>query len=449
MKRVAIVVSLPLWAILATLFLSPSARAGERFRPALQGAVLNHYIVILDENAVGFPAGHAEAPARVWELAEDLSRIFGVRVERTWGNALNGFVIEAPEAVARRLSRHPFVTLVEQDTSSMALTAVAPNCYNGSSFPSNTRPLPSTAYSTGSQVISCSDPATNCIDNWGLDRIDQRNLPRDGVYSWGSNGYAVHVYVMDSGINNHNEFSDYMGISRIIRSINATVPPGDPAASDTSDGLGHGTHVAGILGGRTYGVAKDALLHAVKVCDNIGVCQVSWLITGFDHARQQKTQYGWRAVANLSANNLNWKDSTSLVTAVNNTIAAGIQLVQSAGNQGNSACLYSLGGVTETLVAGGTTHVDARWPNSNYGSCVDLFAPAADIFSAYFRGSNQYCELSGTSMAAPHVSGALALYLSLANYTPSQLRSLLLSDATNGVLSNVGTESPNKLLYIP
>lgn len=442
------------------LLLAGSAWAtDERFRPAVRNPVPDRYIVLLEEDALGVAAGEVEAPARVRELATELTRVFGGKVERTWGSAVTGFVLEAPEAVARRLSRHPFVAMVEQDYSAKVFNAVAPNCYTGTNFPSDARALPPSSTS-GVQSISCTNPATSCLDNWGLDRIDERDLPADGVYTWGANGYAVHAYVLDTGINHHFQFRDHLGLQRILRSphaINTTVPPGHPLYNVTTDQLAHGTHVAAILGGRTYGVAKDVVLHPIRI-SNSGNVDVSWLISGVDFVRQNKTQYGWRAVATLSANDIGWKDSEMLKTAIANLIAAGVQFVQSAGNQNSLACTYSLGGVTDALVVAGSNIGDARWVTSasngsNFGSCVDLFAPAQDIFSAY-RANNdaynkQYCELTGTSMAAPHVAGALALYLSQANYTPSQLRSLVLADASNGKLTNIGAGSPNKLLFIP
>ena len=430
------------------LAIAASAPAQE----VLEGAVPGRYIVVLSDAAVGMPAGFGNAPNQVRELAADLSRVFNLRVERVWGHALNGFVAELDEAEARRLARHPFVEVVEQDLRGPALSA-PPSCYSGATFPQDTRTLPS-SFPNSSQSISCADPNGTCIDNWGIDRVDQRFLPRNASYSWGDNGYAVHVYVIDTGIDHHREFRDYLGLPRVIHSF------GRDFTTDNilTDCYGHGTHVAGIIAGRTYGVAKDALLIPVKFVTCGNQSQASWLISSIDFVRQQVAQYGWPAVANLSGGNRSdWSALTSLQMAAQNLVASGVQLVQAAGNQNRAACTYSLGGTTDALVVGGTTHSDSRWSGSNYGGCVDLFAPAALITSAAFSSSGTgslsyapYCELTGTSMAAPHATGALALYLD-ANpaYTPSQLRSLVLGDATTGVLTNIGTGSPNKLLYLP
>ncbi|HEX2255071.1 MAG TPA: S8 family peptidase [Thermoanaerobaculia bacterium] len=428
-----------------------AAADAAKFRSAGPDAVPDRWIVLLEEAAVGGPAGQAAGPQRVRELALDLGRIFGLEVERTWGHAVNAFLVTAPEPAARRLARHPFVAIVEPDVH---VAAAVPNCYTGTTFPSNGRALPSSS-DFQSQAISCSDPATSCVDNWGIDRIDQRSLPRDGSYSWGLNGTGVYVYVLDTGINYHYEFRDHFGLQRLERGlgVNTTVPVGHADRGDSTDDLGHGTHVAGILGGRTYGVAKDVHIVPVKVFVG-GGGDVSYLIDGIDFVRAQQGEYGWEAVATLSANSSAWRLNTTLVTAVQNLIGAGVQLVQSAGNQASQhSCTYSLGGVTDALVVGGTTVADQRWSGSNFGTCVDLFAPAADVFSSYAGTDDgfekRYCELTGTSMAAPHVAGALAIYLESASYTPGQLRGLVLGDATAGALGGLGTGSPNLLLYVP
>lgn len=420
----------------------------------LVGPIPGRYIVTLRDAAVGVPPGHADAPARLRSLAGELSDLFEARVERTWGHAINGFVAEGlTEEQARRLARHPFVVAVEQDKEWRFVSAAA-NCYGSSPLPTNTRPLP-LSFPNSSQVITCADPTNSaCVDNWGIDRVDQRNLPLDAFYSWGDNGYAVHIYIIDTGIDAHYEFRDHLGLSRVDRTNGADFT-GD---GNTYDCYGHGTHVAGIAGGRTYGVAKDAILHPVKfgTCPNSFMS--SWLISSVNFVSQNVSQHGWPAVANLSGGNTTeLTNDIAFQTAVNNLIAGGVQFVQAAGNQNTNACSFSLGNTTNALVVGGTAHTDSRWSGSNFGSCVDLFAPAALINSTAYElvgngtGYNaKYCELTGTSMAAPHVTGALAIYLDgNPSLTPAQLRSLVLNDATNGVLTNIGPGSPNKLLYIP
>ena len=440
--------------VLSLLLTSSAASALDAVRV---GPIPGRYVVTLRDAAVGVVAGHANAPNQVRSLAKELARAYPGRIERTWGHALNGFVVEGlSREQARRLARHPFVEAVEQDQQWRFVSAAA-YCYGPGPLPTNTRPLPS-SLPNSSQVISCSNPTlASCIDNWGIDRVDERTLPRDAFYSWGNNGYAVHIYIIDTGIDNHIEFQDHLSLSRVDRTNGADFT----TDGNTYDCYGHGTHVAGIAAGRTYGVAKDAILHPVKFGSCTGFNE-SWLVSAVDFVSQNVSQHGWPAVANLSGGNTTaLTNHKGFRTAVNNLIASGVQFVQAAGNQGLNACSYSLGGTTDALVVGGSTHTDSRLMSSpifsNFGSCVDLFAPAGLINSAGYELSGngngynaKYCELTGTSMAAPHVSGALAIYLDgNPNLTPAQLRNLVLGDATEGVLTNIGTGSPNKLLYIP
>ena len=455
-KMLYVLTSLMVLSLTAALPALAARDLDQRFvaAPAGTDAVPGRYLVLLEEAAVGSAPG-LEAARGVRELTEDLARAFTFRVERTWSDALTGFVAEMSEDEARHLARHPFVALVEQDYGVQGISAMAPSCYAATStHPTNTRALPTPVFGVWKQTLSCKYPSSNCIDNWGLDRIDQRYSPQDGKYTSTLPGTGVFIFVFDTGIADNREFLNLAGASRVARSLGQNFSTSG-SSTNTIDYLGHGTHVAGLAAGRTYGVAKIASMVPIKVCNNSGYCYASGLISGFNHATALKNAYpGEDAVGTLSANHSSWKNDTLLVAAVNNMIAAGAQLVQSAGNQGASACTYSFGNVSDTIVVGGTDSSDARYDytssnESNYGSCVDLFAPAQEIVSAS-RVYNRYCSLTGTSMAAPHVAGALALYLEQhPGSTPAQLRSWLISDATTGVLSNVGSGSPNRLLYVP
>ena len=446
----------------------PLAAAGEGLASVKEGPIEGRYIVTLTDGAVGSRPGLKKAPAAVSSLAAELAPLYSARVERTWGHAINGFVLEGlSEKEAKRLARHPFVESVEQDQWLPFFSAGA-HCYaNGAGAASfNSRNMPST--STFFQYIQCSNPATSsCIDNWGLDRVDQRDLPLNTNYRWNLNGQGVHIYILDSGIEDNREFQDRFGRMRIDRDNSRDFTfdnkPPQPPEWAHRDRQGHGTHVAGIAAGNTYGVAKGATLHAVKTATYLNAASIGWLASGLDFVHENVSEYGWPAVANLSGANSTIFERGSGSTAVKNAIlsldALGVQLVQSAGNLGRDACKVSYGRSTFALVVGATTITDALWPSSNFGSCVDLYAPGVLINSAdaphrdsppsssHYGG---YCELTGTSMSAPLVTGTLALRLQASPRSSTRsLRSWLLHFATKGRVSGLDASSLNRLLYIP
>jgi len=449
---------------LLSVALVPLATAND-LDPVFVGPVPGRYIVTLSDAAVGVVAGDPSAPSAVRSLAEDLARIYDGRVERTWGDALNGFVVEGLDKdMAKHLARNPFVLAVEPDNQWRSPPPLAIGCEEEGPFRTDRRTLPS-SQSNGSQLIICGNPGgAYCVDNWGLDRINQRDGTRDGSYAWGENGYAVHIYIIDSGIDEHREFRDHLGLSRVDRT-NAANFTND---LDTYDCTGHGTHVAGIAAGRTYGVAKDAILHPVKVgtlCTTPNSMD-SWLISALDFVRQSVGQHQWPAVANLSGGNgLELNRTMAFQLCAANLIASGVQLVQSAGNEGLNACVSSLGDTTDALVVASSNSDDEQSATSNRGRCIDIFAPGDEINSARFTpvGNGdwlgaEFCSMSGTSMAAPHVSGALALYLdSSPGLTPSHLRNLLIGDSSIDVLCDdemecedpINETTPNRLLYVP
>ena len=279
---------------------------------------------------------------------------------------------------------------------------------------------------------------------WGLDRIDQRNLPFNGGYSYTTVGSGVTAYVVDSGINTaHTDFA-----ARIVRSafVDFTGVPGASASetADIEDCNGHGTHVAGTLGGTVYGVAKDVSLVPVKVFQCDGTSNDSDIINGLDFVLSDHAAHPGPAVANLS---LGGSLSPSLDTAVANVIAAGITVVVAAGNDNVDACTQSPANVTAAITVAASNIIDHAAAFTNRGSCVDIFAPGVSILAAWIGSSTASNVISGTSMAAPHVAGVVARLLELTpTATPAEVWTALDTTATVGVLS-VGAGDPNKLLY--
>jgi hypothetical protein len=233
------------------------------------------------------------------------------------------------------------------------------------------------------------------------------------------------------------------------------VAPGFTSIADgygTEDCDGHGTHVAGIIAGNTYGVAKGATLVPVRVLDCTGTGLDSGIVAGIDWVTSQKTQLGINAVANMSLSGAN---SGAINLAVVNSIAAGVTYTVAAGNLNYFACLYSPGNVVDAITVGATTSTDQKQAYSNFGSCIDIWAPGDSITSAFGTSDTSIQTLTGTSMAAPHVAGAAALYLSAnPGATPAQVAAALIANASSRVLSiptvisTPAATSPNLLLNI-
>ncbi len=353
-------------------------------------AIPDQYIVVFHDWAVGPRGQWSAAP----ELAAAVAAGYGASVERVYQHALSGFAARMSKETALKLSEDPRVAFVEED---------------------------------GMMYAS----VTQSNATWGLDRIDERDLPRDGNYVYNFTGSGVRAYVIDTGIlTSHRQFG-----SRASAVY-------DAFGGNGQDCNGHGTHVAGTIGGSTYGVAKSARLRAVRVLDCGGSGPTSGVIAGVEWVTANHIK---PAVANMS---LGGGASTSLDMAVNNSINAGVTYAVAAGNENQNACNVSPARVGNALTVGSTTSSDARSSFSNFGTCVDLFAPGSSITSAWSTSTTATRTISGTSMASPHVAGVAALYLqSDTGASPATVRDAIIDAATTDRLSGIGSGSPNRLLY--
>jgi subtilisin family serine protease len=316
----------------------------------------------------------------------------------TYTHALKGFSAQLPDAAVAALRRDPSVAYIEQDQVMRAITE-----------------------QTGA--------------TWGIDRVDQRDLPLNGTYVYNADGTGVTAYIIDTGIRfDHVEFG-----GRAVKGFDAVTSGGTAA-----DCNGHGTHVSGTVGGATYGIAKNVRLVAVRVLDCNGSGTTSGVIAGIDWVTADHAA-GAPAAANMS---LGGGASTSLDNAVINSINDGVTYGIAAGNSNADACNYSPARAGPALTVAATTSTDARASFSNYGTCVDIFAPGSSITSAWYTSSTATNTISGTSMATPHVVGAAALYLQTnPTATPAQVEAALEGNATTGRVTSAGTGSPNLLLY--
>jgi subtilisin family serine protease len=352
-------------------------------------AIRGQYIVVLKP----------DASTRLEELiaAAELAGVGETRLLFRYEAALNGFAAVLPDRAVEALRLHPAVDYIDVDQAV--------------------------------QIDATQSPAT-----WGLDRIDQRNLPLSNSFTYNATGAGVTAYIIDTGIRfSHNEFG-----GRAVTGYDAV----DGGSAD--DCNGHGTHVAGTVGGSTYGVAKGVQLVGVRVLNCSGSGSTSGVIAGVDWVTSNHAA-GAPAVANMS---LGGSISTSLDSAVTRSINDGVSYAIAAGNSNRNACNYSPARVSAAITVGATTSSDTRASYSNYGSCLDIFAPGSSITSAWYTSNTATNTISGTSMATPHVAGVAALYLQgNPGASPSTVRNALVNNATTGVVKSAGTNSPNRLLF--
>ncbi len=350
-----------------------------------EGVIRDRYIIVFQSSASD--ADVNDAADRVRGNSE---------VHYRYAAAIKGFAATLPAPAVEGLRRNPKVAYIEQDATVT--------------------------------IDTTQSPAT-----WGLDRIDQRNLPLNNAFTYTSTGSGVTAYIIDTGIQiSHQEFGGRASIGT------DTVNDGRNGA----DCNGHGTHVAGTVGGSTYGVAKSVALVAVRVLNCQGSGTWSGVIAGIDWVA---AHHAANSVANMS---LGGNRSTAVNDAVNNAINSGVVFGVAAGNERTDACRKSPASTPAAITVGATTSSDARASYSNYGSCLDLFAPGSSITSAWIGSNTATNTISGTSMATPHVVGVAALYRAAnPSATPAQVRNAIVANATSGMVSNPGRNSPNLLLF--
>jgi serine protease len=371
------------------------SRASVEFRHA-ERPIEGQYIVVLNEDAASLAHENRSNRPSVAQVASSMARGHGLRVERSFSNVLRGFVVQANDRALVSLLQDRRIAFVEEDGIVNLSQTTQPNA------------------------------------TWGLDRVDQRDRPLDGVYIYDTTASNVYTYIIDTGVRpNHNDFG-----GRVLS--------GFTAISDgrgSNDCNGHGTHVAGTVAGSTWGVAKAARIVPVRVLNCQGSGTNSGVIAGMDWVAANHTK---PAVANMS---LGGGASTATDNAVTGMRNAGVTVVVAAGNENQNACNVSPARSADAITVGSTTSSDARSNFSNWGSCVDIFAPGSSITSAWHTSNSATNTISGTSMAAPHVAGVAALYLAgNPSATPAQVENAVNNNASTGKVSGLNG-SPNLLAY--
>lgn len=370
--------------------------SGEAVVRSVEDAIPDEFIVLFKDQAFSLAARkQGRLDAEVENLSQSLARKHGGSRKASWSHALKGAALRMSAKAAAALAKDPRVVLVEP---------------NGRVYANVTQ-----------------NPAT-----WGLDRVDQRDLPLNSAYTYARDGTGVTAYIIDTGIRTtHTEFG-----GRATWGANY-------ADSNNTDCNGHGTHVAGTVGGSTYGIAKQVSLVAVKVLDCNGSGTWDGVISGINWVVGNKSSNS--VVANMS---LGGSYSSSINQAVANATAVGVTMVVAAGNESLDACTRSPASAPTAITVGATTNSDQRSSFSNFGNCLDIFAPGSSITSSTQSSDTSTATLSGTSMAAPHVAGAAALYLQAnPTATAASVADALSLNATVGKVSDAKTGTPNKLLF--
>ncbi|MDV7617703.1 S8 family peptidase [Acinetobacter baumannii] len=355
----------------------------------VKGIIKNQYIVILNKDA---------GPSK--DFAQNIAKQHAGKVLQSYDTVLKGFAIYLPDtagaAFIEAMKKNPHVLSVESDT-----------------------------------IVNI-DATTQSNPDWGLDRIDQKALPLNSTYSYLQTGSGTTAYIVDTGIlSSHQEF-----LGRVLSGYTAISD-----GNGTTDCNGHGTHVAGTVGGTTYGVAKNVNLVPIRIlgCDGSGAS--SNVIAGLDWILKNGKK---PAVVNMS---LGGATSSSLDSAVENLYNNGYVMVVAAGNSNTDACTSSPARVSKAITVAATDNTDTRASYSNYGSCVDIFAPGSQINSSWIGNNTATKILNGTSMATPHVAGVVAEMLqSTPTASPQTISTNLLNQASSNVVKNP-SGSPNRLLY--
>lgn len=378
-------------SIAATHFVYAASNVANPVNDSSQakGIIKNQYIVILNKDA---------GPSK--DFAQNIAEQHAGKVLQSYDTVLKGFAIYLPDtagaAFIEAMKKNPHVLSVESDT-----------------------------------IVNI-DATTQSNPDWGLDRIDQKALPLNSTYSYLQTGSGTTAYIVDTGIlSSHQEFS-----GRVLSGYTAISD-----GNGTTDCNGHGTHVAGTVGGTTYGVAKNVNLVPIRIlgCDGSGAS--SNVIAGLDWILKNGKK---PAVVNIS---LGGATSSSLDSAVENLYNNGYVMVVAAGNSNTDACTSSPARVSKAITVAATDNTDTRASYSNYGSCVDIFAPGSQINSSWIGSNTATKILNGTSMATPHVAGVVAEMLqSTPTASPQTISTNLLNQASSNVVKNP-SGSPNRLLY--
>lgn len=377
------------FAIAAPVALAQAAEPPATHPYAQSKPVPGRYIVVF-RDSVANPAAEAA----------NLVRGLGGQLHHTYTSALKGFAASLPDAALQGIRNNPNVDYIEQD-----------------------------------QTVSLNATQTQSNATWGLDRIDQHVLPLNGGYQYNYTGAGVNAFIIDTGIRaTHNDLASRVNVSAGFTAIND--------GKGTDDCNGHGTHVAGTVGGATWGVAKGVWLIPVRVLNCQGSGTWSGVIAGVDWVASSTLR---PAVANMS---LGGGASQAVDDAVAGAVSRGATMVVAAGNSNANACNYSPARAPSAITVGATTSADARASYSNHGNCLDLFAPGSGITSAWITSDSATNTISGTSMASPHVAGVAALALAANTAaTPWAVASFLTDNATPDKISSPGTGSPNRLVY--